>query len=295
MRTTLKLSGYDQNAQDLQGQFPAWGAMNHKIFFGALISVALAALSACGNGIDKLPGTGSSGGALTVQIVQAPPQVLLVGATAGVAANVLNDTANTGVTWSCTPANACGSFSPTTTGYQITTQYTAPVVPANGPITPNLSYPVTITATSVSDTSQSANATVSIAQQYAFVLPPGNGGWGVAGSVTLDGLGNVLGGEADWETNGGGGQVVVIPTSTPGSASLYTLDATGHGMLSLDLSGDVETHGITATSNSHLVIAEEDQFNGYTIGAPGSMDLQTAGPAFSGSQVSGGYSFTLSR
>jgi hypothetical protein len=294
MRTTLKLSGYEQNAQDLQGQFRARCAMNRKIFFSALISVALAALSGCGNGIDKLPGTGSSGGALTVQIVQAPPQVLLVGATAGLAANVSNDTANAGVTWSCTPANACGSFSPTTTGYQITTQYTAPIVPANGPITPNLSYPVTITATSVTDTSQSASATISIAQQYAFVLGAGNGGWGVAGSVTLDGLGNVLGGEADWETNGGGGQLVVIPTSTPGSASFYTLDATGHGTLSLDLSGDVETHGITATSNSHLVIAEEDQFNGYTIGAPGSMDLQTAGPAFAGSQVSGGYSFTLS-
>jgi hypothetical protein len=294
MRTTLKLSGYEQNAQDLQRQFQARCAMNRKIFFSALISVALAALSACGNGIDKLPGSGSSGGALTVQIVQAPPQVLLVGATAGLAANVSNDTANAGVTWSCTPANACGSFSPTTTGYQITTQYTAPIVPANGPITPNLSYPVTITATSVTDSSQSASATISIAQQYAFVLGAGNGGWGVAGSVTLDGLGNVLGGEADWETNGGGGQLVVIPTSAAGSASFYTLDATGHGTLSLDLSGDVETHGITATSNSHLVIAEEDQFNGYTIGAPGSMDLQTAGPAFAGSQVSGGYSFTLS-
>src|ERR1700734_774556 len=294
MRTTLKLSGYDQNAQDLQGQFAAWGAMNHKIFFGALISVALAALSACGNGIDKLPGTGSSGGALTVQIVQAPPQVLLVGATAGVAANVLNDTANTGVTGSCTPANACGSFSPTTTGYQITTQYTAPVVPANGPITPNLSYPVTITATSVSDTSQSASATVSIAQQYAFVLPPGNEGWGMAGSVTLDGLGDVIGGEVDWESPCcGTGNITVIPTSATGGSS-YSLDATGHGTLSLDLGGDFQTHGITAASNSHLVIAEEDQFNGYTLGAVGRMDLQTAGPAFSGSQVSGGYSFTLS-
>ncbi|MGA8503573.1 MAG: hypothetical protein WB683_18625 [Candidatus Sulfotelmatobacter sp.] len=266
--------------------------MKGRILVIALIAAALALLSACGSGIDALPGATS--GALTVQIVQAPPAVVVAGGTANLAANVLNDKSNRGVTWSCAPANACGTFSPTTAGYQITTVYTAPVAPANGPITPDLAYTVTLTATSVTDSSQSASATVNIAQQYAFVLGAGNGGWGVAGSVTLDGLGNVLGGEADWETNGGGGQLVVIPTSTAGSASFYTLDATGHGTLSLDLSGDVETHGITATSNSHLVIAEEDQFNGYTIGAPGSMDLQTAGPVFSGSQVSGGYSFTLS-
>jgi hypothetical protein len=294
MRTTLKLSGYEQNAQDLHGQFRARCAMNRKIFFSALISVALAALSAC-NGIDKLPGSGSSGGALTVQIVQAPPAVVTAGGTADLAANVLNDKANAGVTWSCAPANACGSFSPATTGYQITTVYTAPAAPANGPITPNLAYTVTITATSVSDTTQSASATINVAQQYAFILGGGYGGWGVAGSFTLDGNGNVLGGEADFECPGcGGTHFVVDPTSTAGSGSSYSLDATGHGYLSLSLSGDVEVHGITATSNSHLVIAEEDQNDGITLGSVGSMDLQTAGPNFSGAEVIGGYSFVSS-
>jgi hypothetical protein len=215
----------------------------------------------------------------------------------GLVATVFNDKNNAGVTWSCTPANACGSFSPGTTGYEIDTLYTAPVAPANGPITPNLAYTVTITATSVAESSQSASTTINVGQQYAIVLPSGNGGWGQAGSVTLDGLGNVLGGEVDWESPCcGTGNIKVVPTSATGGSS-YTLDATGHGTLSLDLAGDFQVHGITATSNSHLVIAEEDQFNGYTIGAVGSMDLQTAlqaGPSFSGSQVSGGYSFTLS-
>jgi hypothetical protein len=266
--------------------------LNRKTLVILPLVLALGIVSGCGNGIDQLPGV-SSGGALSVQIVQPPPAAVVAGGSVGIAANVLYDKNNAGVTWSCAPAGACGSFSPTTTGYEITTQYTAPVPPANGPITPDLAYTVTVTATSVTDGSQSASATVSVAQQYALVLNPGNGAFGVVGSVTLDGLGNVLGGEVDWSANGGGGHLAVLPTSTDPS-SFYTLDATGHGTLSLDLAGDVETHGITATSSSHLVVAEEDQFNGYTIGAPGSLDLQTAGPSFSGSQVSGGYSFTLS-
>jgi len=269
--------------------------MNRRIPVIALILIALAIVSGCGNGIDQLPGTGSSGGALSVQIVQAPPAAVIAGQSVGVAANVLYDKGNSGVTWSCAPAGACGTFSPTSTGYEITTQYTAPLAPANGPITPDLAYVVTITATSVADNSQTATATLNIAQQYAFVLGGGYGGWGVAGSFTLDGYGNVLGGEADFECPGcGGTHFVVEPTSTAGSGSSYSLDATGHGYLSLDLSGDVEVHGITATSNSHLVIAEEDQNDGITYGSVGSMDLQTAGPSFSGSEVVGGYSFTSS-
>jgi len=267
--------------------------MNSRILVVALITVALATLSACGNGIDTLPGTGTSGGPLSVQIVQSPPAVVVAGGTAGVAANVLNDKTNGGVTWSCAPTNACGSFNPTTTGYQITTLYTAPVAPPNGPITTNLNYTVTITATSVANTAQTASVTVSIAQQYAIVLQPGNGSFGMVASVTLDGNGNVIGGEGDGSANG-------LYWNAPSITGTYSLDATGHGNISLSLNDTnccgtlQQTHGITATSNSHLVIAEEDQFNGLTIGAPGSMDLQTAGPVFSGSQVAGGYSFTLS-
>ena len=267
--------------------------MNRKALALSLLILAVATLSAC-NGVDSPAGT--TGGTLTVQMIQPPPQSMIAGGTAGLAATVLNDKNNAGVTWSCAPAAACGSFSPATTTYQITTLYAAPVAAANGPVTTNLAYTVTITATSVADSSKSASATVTVGQQYAIYLPQGGWFWcnvcasyGVVGSVTLDGLGNVLGGEVDWDASGGQGTIPVLPTT-----GTYTLDATGHGTLSISLGGDFETHGITATSNSHLVIAEEDQFNGYTVGDVGSMDLQTAGPTFSGSQVSGGYSFTLS-
>src|ERR1700677_1999547 len=130
MRTTLSFPVVSRMYEDNSGR----GAqMNGRIVVIALFTVALATLSAC-NGIDALPGTGASGGPLTVQIVQAPPASVEAGGTADLAANVLNDRANAGVTWSGAPANVCGSFNPTTTGYQITTVYTAPPVTPNSPV-----------------------------------------------------------------------------------------------------------------------------------------------------------------
>lgn len=262
--------------------------MNHRVPLLCVVIFSLAFLAACGSGYDNPPGTTT--GKLTVQMVQAPPPTLLAGGTAAVVANTLYDTKNGGVTWSCTPVGACGSFNPTTTAYNVGTQYTAPTN-VNGPVTPNLAHSVTITATSVTDSSQTATSTISISQQYAFVLA-GNGSFGMVGSVTLDGNGNIVSGEADGSANG-------FYSTIPSITGTYSLDATGHGVISMSLNhtsccGTLQqTHGITATSNSHLVMAEDDQFNGLTIGAVGSMDLQTAGPAFSASQVSGGYSFTL--
>jgi hypothetical protein len=518
--------------------------MNRRIFFAVAPTFAVVFLCGC-NGIDKLPGTGSTGGALTVQLAQAPPAMLGAGQSIGLEADVVNDPQNGGVTWSCTPAGACGTFNPSTTGYQIGTLYTAPESATSATIT--------ITATSVSQSSQSANASVivpfgnpafagsfvfsdfgftsasnggqqgsaggqfsadgngnitagvmdlnafgvvstiplsgstysisgprgtvvgpngqtyniylidpalnlldpnnangtggallletdaantigvvvpqtntaatptasyavllsdqsnppnsdggftgdltvssttpgtfsgegdfqgqgtdnatpivgplsgtftadtsnpgrftgtittapafptaavgnltpgtedvsfylandsqafveetdSIAPvfgvleseltppitiamlkgQYAFVIE-GYASYGMVGSVTLDGNGNITDGEADGSANG-------FYTAIPSITGTYTLDSTGHGNISMSLNNTgccgtlQQTHGITATSSSHLVIAEDDQFNGLTIGGVGSMDLQSVAPSFSASQVSGGYSFTL--
>jgi len=261
--------------------------MSRTVLWLAALLSGIAILSGCGNGIGKLPG--SSSGNLTVQFAQGPPAVVIAGQPIGLVANALNDTKDGGVNWSCVPANACGTFTPTTTGYSITTYYTPPVAPTNGPITPNLSYPVTITATSGTDSSQSVSATFNVSQQYAFVLV-GNGSFGMVGSVTLDGNGNIAGGEADGSANG-------FYSTIPSITGTYSLDATGHGFISMSLNNTSccgtlqQTHGITATSNSHLVIAEEDQFNGLTIAGVGSMDLQAA--PYSAGQVTGGYSFTL--
>jgi hypothetical protein len=158
----------------------------------------------------------------------------------------------------------------------------------NGPITSNLSHSVTITATSVTDSTKSVSSVVSIWQQYSLALA-GNASFGVIGSVTLDGNGNIPVGEVDYSANGQSGHFLVDP-----SGSSYTLDSTGHGALTLNLTGCcVQTSSITAISNSHLLSAEDDQFSGLSIGGIGSLDLQTAGPSFSMSQLSGGYSFTL--
>lgn len=260
--------------------------MKSRVPLLCLILLVLAVLCAC-NGIDKLPG--ASSGAISVQMTQGPPTPTIAGQPVGLVATALNDTKNGGVTWSCTPAGACGTFNPTTTAYQVDTQYTPPVAPPNGPITTNLSYPVTITATSVTDNTQSVSTTINIAQQYSFELA-GNAALGMVGSIVLDGNGNIVSGEADWSQNGQYSGMTLTGT--------YSLDASGHGTLSLNLINTIfgsfpQTQGITATSNSHLVMAEEDQFNGLTIGGVGSLDQQTGAPNFSVSQISGGYSFTF--
>ena len=254
--------------------------MKSRVPLLCLMLPALAVLCAC-NGIDKLPG--ASSGAISVQMTQGPPTPTIAGQPVGLVATALNDTKNGGVTWSCTPVGACGTFNPTTTAYQVDTQYTPPVAPPNSAVTPNLAYPVTITATSVTDNTQSVSTTINIAQQYAFVLA-GYASYGMVGSVTLDGNGNVTG-ETDYSENGQYGSFPITGT--------YTLDATtGYGTMSWSIVGCCsQTNAITATSNSHLTIAEVDQFAGLTFGGTGSMDLQS-GP-FSASQVSGGYSFTL--
>lgn len=267
--------------------------MNRRLLGCCGIVLILALLCvACGGSHDGPPGSTNSG-PLSVQLVQGPPTLAIAGQPFGLVANALNDTKDGGVTWSCTPVGACGSFSSTTTTYDIDTLYTPPVAPPNGPVTPNLAYPVTITATAVSDTSKSISTTLNVAQQYAFVLA-GNGSFGMVGSVTLDGNGNIVSGEADGSANG-------FYSTVPSITGTYSLDSTGHGFISMSLNktsccGTLQqTHGITAISDSHLVIAEDDQFNGLTIGAIGSMDLQTAAATgYSVSQVSGGYSFTLS-
>jgi|HubBroStandDraft_1064217.scaffolds.fasta_scaffold00949_15 hypothetical protein len=89
---------------------------------------------------------------ISVTITTAPPSSMFAGANATVAATVTGDPAGLGVNWSCTPANACGSFNPTSTASAANTTYTAPSTAGN----------VTIVATSISDDTQSASAAVTV-------------------------------------------------------------------------------------------------------------------------------------
>jgi hypothetical protein len=227
---------------------------------------------------------------VTVTLSQAPPATLPISGTASVTATVTNDSANAGVTWTCTPAGSCGSFSPTSTPSGTATTYTAPAAEPSGP--------VRITATSVTDPSKFASANAFIPAvallkgQYAFLIQAptgvrGNTTW--VGSVTLDGTGKITAGVEDIVSPTYNDQDdVILPTST------YTVDSTGHGTMTM-LTTNGETLGISfvATSPSHAEIIEADPMGG-DGGDPasGTLDLQTPA-AFSVSQISGDYSFTM--
>jgi len=107
---------------------------------------------------------------ISVSLTTPPPSSLLIGATASVAATVSNDAANAGVSWSCTPAGSCGSFSPSQTASGASTTYKAPSsVPSGGQ--------VTIIASSVTDGTKNASSAVTI-------KPPGIiGDCGSAGGI----------------------------------------------------------------------------------------------------------------
>jgi hypothetical protein len=245
-------------------------------------------------------------GTIVVVISTAPPSTIVAGGTASVAATVSNDTAAAGVTWSCTPAGTCGSFNPMSTASAAMTTYTAPASsPAGGK--------VTIIATSVTDVSKSANATVTISGiaskatlngKYVFFItaPAGNrkasgGTWGTTtfiGSVTLDGAGNVTGGEEDLISPGfaDNGADPILPTNPSAMpfTSFYTVDASGHGtMRILTMNNETIDFSFVLTSASHALIVEADGNPG-----SGSLDLQQpAAGVFAASQISGGYSFTM--
>ena len=91
---------------------------------------------------------------LSVAITSAPTS-LQVGTTGQITAQVQNDSSNGGVAWSCTPANACGSFNPPTTASGAATTYTAPSSVPTGGV-------VTVKAASVASSDVSATANITI-------------------------------------------------------------------------------------------------------------------------------------
>ena len=245
--------------------------------------------------------------AITVSISTPPAATLPICGTTTVAATT-NDTA--GLTWSCSPANSCGSFNPTSTTSTTATTYTAPAaVPAGST--------VTLTATSVTDPTKAAStplvlitgvaSNASLKGQYAFIVsaPTGNpvsrGITTWIGSTAFDGAGNV---PALPSTNppAGGVEDIVSPKyhdeADPILATVagqtptthYNVDPSGHGtLLMLTQHGETLTMSFVVTSPSHVVVIELD-------GEPGSgtLDLQTPpSGGFAASQISGGYSFAM--
>src|SRR5437667_307969 len=99
------------------------------LLVASVLLVAIVALSGCGVVAQQ------SGSSIMVTMMTPPPSSLPPGGTASVAATVSNDTAGAGVSWSCTPSSACGSFNPVSTASGASTTYTAPsAVPAGGTV-----------------------------------------------------------------------------------------------------------------------------------------------------------------
>src|SRR5579872_1210660 len=155
-----------------------------------------------------------------------------------------------------------------------------------------------VTATAAGDpipaqfdlTNTSASAT-----SYSFYLSGldaicGSGNYyALAGSVTIDGSGNVVAGEQDY--NDGNGCMSTEPAGDTITGGILTVDASGQGILNLTTSnsklgmGGTETLGVQFVNSNHALII---QFDGSATSS-GSMDLQTL-PA----TLNGAYAFTLS-
>jgi hypothetical protein len=157
----------------------------------------------------------------------------------------------------------------------------------------------TVTATVASGAEPANFILTNTALNFAFYLSGleaingGPGFYALAGSVAVDGNGNVLGGEQDY--NDGDGLTSPQPsgdTILPGTAALTVDPATGQGTLmlttsntSLGVSG-VETLGVQFVNANHALIV---QFDGSATSS-GSLDLQTLSSALN----DGNYAFTLS-
>lgn len=134
-----------------------------------LVLLSLLMMPACGGGTGSTPNT-TPLASISVALQPAPPGTMGVTAVTEIAAKVKNDSANGGVTWSCSPSGSCGSFSPTTTSSTQKTQYTAPTAVPSG-------SKVTVTATSVTDSTKTASANVTITPTPSanfFVSPTGS-------------------------------------------------------------------------------------------------------------------------
>lgn len=183
---------------------------------------AAAMLVACSHG-------GGGSNPISVALSGTVPTSLAENATASLTATVTNDSAAKGVTWTCAPSGACGSFNPTGTASGASTTYTAPAAAGS----------VTVTATSVTDTTKSASATITITApsgptlsdgSYVFSISGMNAvpePYSVAGVFTVK-SGAIMGGEQDFVACCQNATDLINPTGS-------SLSATASGNLQITL------------------------------------------------------------
>lgn len=232
-----------------------------------------------------------------------PTSPLKLGRTEQIAVDISNDpNPNPEVTWSCSPASQCGSFSPNPTATVVPSTYTAP---ASLPTT----NPVTITATSVDDFNKFISAQVTIttppttlpAGTYVFQLSgyDDNGPtasqpvpFDVVGAFALNSDGLITGGEEDYVDGAGNVEQAVglEPDSTiapTADGNLQIILDTGNSVIGVDGNG-LETLNVTLTTASTGVVTWFDAF----AAGSGTITIQNSTAAASLPQF--GYAFMVS-
>jgi hypothetical protein len=240
-------------------------------------------LTACSGGSSNTPPTPP---AISVAFASPAPTTLVASATTTLTASVANDSANAGVTWTATCSTSpCGTFSSASTTSGAPTTYTAPSAAGS----------VTIAATSVTDKTKSASATVTITSAPKIVLNDGtyvfhvsgddaNSQYFLAGAFTVKG-GLITGGEQDFldSTFGQNDKLVAASSSLAITADGNIQITLNTGDTKVGVNG-VETFNGSAVSPSRLLISESDAF----AAGGGSVDLQTTVAT-----PSGGYAFAV--
>lgn len=231
---------------------------------------------------------------IVVSFLGVPPASLQVSTTVPLSAQITNDTSSSPqVKWTVTCASAaCGSFNPVTTNNEAATNYTTPPAVPTG-------NSVTVTATSVTDSTKSVSATIAITQTaatlangtYVFQLsgPVGTSASSASGVIVAAG-GLITGGEQDFVSYAFDQNAQeYVPVFDPNLNGSYTTTADGNVQISINTNdvnvgiGGVETINGVIVSGSRVLLTE---LNGSI--ASGTLDLQTSITA-----PSGGYAFTI--
>ena len=225
---------------------------------------------------------------VSVAFAAQPPAALTINNTFPLTAVVTGDSKNGGVTWTVTCGTAaCGTLNPTTTASNVATTYTAPAAIPTG-------NTVKVTATSVSDTTKSVSATITIVGPaladgtYVYDgsgLDP-NGAVYYAGAFTVLN-GSITGGEHDYidQANAGVQDTILAAGSsltTQPSGSVEIIIATNDNTF-----GDSGTFTLRGTkvSATRMQLTEFDDF----ATATGTLDSQSGKAA-----PTGGYAFQIS-
>ena len=181
--------------------------------------------------VIMITGCSSSGSpnppeAISVALSPQPPSSTNTGSTINLTAVVSNDSANAGVTWSVTCGSSqCGSFSTASTASGTATKFTAPTS-APKPAT------VAITATSVTDSTKSASATITISAPSAPISvtlnsPPATLAATTSAALTATVANDSANAGVTWSVTCGSAQCGGFnPATTPsGTAATYAAPA----------------------------------------------------------------------